>query len=363
MRTHGHLGTLAGLLVLMIGCFTKTPPVTLTGDSPEASALSNASAALEALEAEAQDRNLDPTERVQAIDTLGKWATAEVRQPLIDLLKDPVPEIRAAAAKGLGWPGNSSAIPVLSAKVLDKAEPRAGRGAAIGALIKIGDQSVRELVLEASRDPDPEIREGAMRGLVGGPLESPSDRLALATRAAEDGELSLPFRADAVRVLTSTRDPAVVATLVKILETGPRAKIVSPLPNATQQEILAGRYQQIGDVRAWAAQGLGELGQRSVFPHLAKATEDPDDFFLRYVAAGVLVNWREALALPFLLKLLGDPASEVRTVAVLGVGTVADTSNIDVVAACQELRTAYLQEVHPQVRQTLETALATLRCP
>ncbi len=53
-------------------------------------------------------------------------------------------------------------------------------------------------------------------------------------------------------------------------------------------ELLAVRYQQIGDVRAWAAHGLGELGDRSVLPKLVKATEDPDDFFLRYMAAGAL---------------------------------------------------------------------------
>jgi HEAT repeat protein len=160
------------------------------------------------------------------------------------------------------------------------------RVAAVGALVKIGDMSGRELILQASRDPDPQMREEALRGVVGGALESASDRRVLATRAAEDSDLSLPFRAEAIRVLTSTRDPAAIPTLVKILETGPRVKIESPPPTATEQQMLAGRYLQIGDVRAWAALGLGELGDRPVLPKLVTATEDPDDFFLRYVAAG-----------------------------------------------------------------------------
>jgi len=370
----------AGVLCLAWGSFAPAP---LDAAAP----LSNAGSALAGLVSTAKDRSLDPVERVQSIDVLGRWATPEVRQPLMELLKDPVAEIRAAAAKGLGWPGNSPALAALSQMAGDKTEPVTVRAATIGALIKIGDKSVRHLVLQNSSDSDAQVREEALRGVVGGPLESDADRLALATRAAEDGELSLPFRADAIRVLTATRDPAAQATLVKILETGPRAKILPLPPTATQPEILAGRYQQIGDVRAWAAQGIGEMGDRSLLPKLVKATEDPDDFFLRYVAAGALVKWRATQALPAFLKLLGDPSSEVRTVAVLGVGSVGDASNVDVVAArlkddiisvrlsaaealamiggepaCQKLRAAHAQEVHAQVRQTLEAALARLKC-
>ncbi|MGH7334647.1 MAG: HEAT repeat domain-containing protein [Candidatus Rokuibacteriota bacterium] len=353
----------------------------------DAAPLSSTSAALAGLTAQAKDGTLDPAERVQAIEVLGKWATAEVRDPLIELLKDPAPEIRAAAAKGLGWPGNIPAIGPLSQIVLDKTGQSTVREAAVGALVKIADKSVRQLVIDASREPNAQIREEALRGLVGGPMESGSDLLALATRAAEDGQLSPPFRADAIRRLTSTRDPTALATLVKILETGPRAKIVPPPPNATQSQILAVRYQQIGDVRAWAAQGLGELGDRSVLPKLVTATEDPDDFFLRYVAAGALVTWRAGPALPAFLKLLNDPVSEVRAMAVVGVGTVGDASHVDVLAArlnddnitvrvsaaealatigggagCPKLKAAYGQEVHTQVRQALEAALARLKC-
>ena len=193
-----------------------------------AAPLSNAGSAITELVSTAKDRSLDPVERVQSIDVLGKWATPEVRQPLMELLKDPVAEIRAAAAKGLGWPGNSPALVALSQMAGDKTEQVTVRAAAIGALIKIGDKSIRPLVLQNSLDPDAQIREEALRGVVGGPLESDADRLALATRASEDGELSLPFRAEAIRVLTATRDPAAQATLVKILETGPPAKICAP---------------------------------------------------------------------------------------------------------------------------------------
>jgi hypothetical protein len=81
--------------------------VLLSGSSlaPDVGAapLSNVGPVLAGLVAEAKDRNRDQDERVQNIEVLGKWATADVREPLIELLKDPAPEIRTAAAKGLGW--------------------------------------------------------------------------------------------------------------------------------------------------------------------------------------------------------------------------------------------------------------------
>jgi HEAT repeat protein len=254
------------------------------------------------------------------------------------------------------------------------------------ALVRIGDKAVRPQIVAASQEPDPEIREAALQGLIDGPLQSAADRRALATRAAEDGELSLPFRADAIKALAATRDPAAIPTLVKMLETGPRVKIAPPPPGATQQQLLGVRYLQIGDLRAWAAQGLGELGDQSVLPQLVKATEDPDDFFLRYIAAGVLVNWKAPAGLPVLLRLLGDPAPEVRTVAVVGVGRLGDATNVAAVAgrlkdsatsvrlgAVEALATiggeaararveaVLATERDPQVRQVLEAALTQLK--
>jgi HEAT repeat protein len=377
-RNRGQGALLA--VVLLLSWSSGAAPV------GAAAPLSSAGPVVAGLVAEARDRSRDPAERIRSIGVLGNWATAEVREPLIELLKDPAAEIRAAAAKGLGWGGNSPALTALKERVTDKTEQGAVRVAAVGAVVRIGDPAGRATVLEASRDADPQVREEALRGLVGGGMESPSDRVALAKRAIEDGALSAPFRSDAIRVLTASGDPAVIPILVKVLETGPRVKIAPPPPNATEQQMLAGRYQQIGDMRAWAARGLGELGARSEWRKLVAATEDPDDFFLRYVAAGALVSWRAREGLPALLKLLDDPTSEVRTVAVVGVGAVGDQSNVDALAARlsdnaigvrvaavealaaiggakarQRLQAAQATEAHPQVKQALETALARLR--
>jgi HEAT repeat protein len=369
------------VVALLSGQWLASPAVA-------AAPMSNVSGVLAGLVAEARDRNLEVGDRVRSIEVLGKWGTAEVREALVELLKDPAPEIREASARGLGWAGNTPASAVLQERVRDKAEQGEVRVAAIGALIKIGDAAGRPVILQASRDSDAKVREAALRGVVGGPMESAADRFALAARAVEDDGLSLPFRADAIRALAATKDPAAIGILVKVLETGPRAKIESPPANATQQQLLAVRYLQIGDIRAWAIQGLGELGDRAVLAKLLKATEDPDDFFLRYVAAGTLIGWREPRALPALLRLLDDPASEVRTVAVIGVGELGNQANVDVVAARltdkaitvrvsavqalatiggdaarERLQAAHNTETNPQVRQALEEALARLQRP
>lgn len=121
-------------------------------------------------------------------------------------------------------------------------------------------------------------------------------------------------------------------------------------------------------------------------PQVVKATEDSEDFFLRYIAAGVLVNWKARGELPVLVRLLNDPSGEVRTVAVLGVGQLGDAANVGVVAgrlkdeipsvrigaaealaalggetARAQVQAALATEKEEQVRRALETALTRLK--
>jgi HEAT repeat protein len=315
--------------------------------------LSNAAPILAQLAAQAKDRNLKEEERLDAVRALSQWHTAEVNPPLLDLLKDPAVQIRAGAATGLGWRGNAVALVPLKERGLDAAEDPRVRAAAVGSIVKIGDASIRPLLVETSKDPNPLVREEALRGLIDGPLQDPSDRLDLATRSAQDGALTLQFRADAIRVLGELKNPASVPVLLNILENGPRAQIVFPPATASQNEILQSRYKQIQDIRAWAARSLGELGDRSALPALLKALEDADDAFLRYVTTGALISWRAPETVPAFVKRLDDPAMEVRVVALAALSQVGDQSNVDAIAA-------RLDDKTPQVRVAAVSALASL---
>jgi HEAT repeat protein len=120
------------VVVLLSGHWLASPAVA-------AAPMSNVSGVLAGFVAEARDHNLEVGDRVRSIEVLGKWGTAEVREALVELVKDPAPEIREASARGLGWAGNTPASAVLQERVRDKAEQGEVRVAAIGALIKIGD--------------------------------------------------------------------------------------------------------------------------------------------------------------------------------------------------------------------------------
>ena len=99
---------------------------------------------------QAQDVSLSEMERIQVIGLLGSWATDDAREPLVAVLADPLPSIRAAAARGLGWKGNNGATAAVKARLETPGEPAVVRVAALEALGRIGDASAREAVLSAT---------------------------------------------------------------------------------------------------------------------------------------------------------------------------------------------------------------------
>jgi HEAT repeat protein len=361
--------------------FALSSVAPLAGAAP----LSTAKPILAQLAAQAKDPNLDERERVRAIDVLGQWGTADVRDPLVALLQDPKPPIRRAAARALGWPGHREAIPALRSRAADTQEDIDVRAASLDALIRIGDGAVRDLFLALSANTDAKIRERALEGLTLGPFASPLDRVPLLIKAVEDDALDLQFRAQAIQALASTRDPAAAPVCKRALETGMRIKMDIPGPKATQQELLSVRYQQARDLRAWAARCLGERGERSAVPDLLKAAEDPDDFFLRLNGVHALAALRAPEARPVFCRLLKDPSPDVRAAAAGGIGLLGDRTAIDCLAAGlhdsagmvrtqtslalgllggpaarQHLEAARQRERDPQVVGALEAALSQL---
>ena len=126
----------------------------VTSAEQGAAALSDAAPLLEELGKQAEDRSRSEAERLQLIKTLGDWGTAQVRAPLLAVLNDPLPSIRAAAARALGWPGNREAVAALRDRIESSDETAAVRAEALESLGRIGDDSSRPVVLAAIRDPD-----------------------------------------------------------------------------------------------------------------------------------------------------------------------------------------------------------------
>lgn len=336
---------------LLIALAALTPAAAQT-----APPLSNADPTLVELGKQVQDASLPEPERLALVKLLGEWGTAQVRGPLLALLKDPLPAIRAAAATGLGWEGNREAVPALRERIEAPGETPVVRAVALDSLGKIGDDSVREVVLAATNDPNASVREAALRAVTAGRLTTPKDRIPLLRRVAEDRGLDLLMRCEAIQELGKAKDTTAVPLLVRLLDSEPAVSMPLPRPAAPQREVMVVRFRQVRDVRAWAAMALGMLGAREALPHLLRSAEDPDDYFLRLTSVDALVGLNAPQAVPVFVRRLEDPFPDTRALALVGLARSGDRTVADAVLA-------RLGDRVPKVRAEAAMALAELGDP
>ena len=315
-----------GAMVLVLTCVAAQP-------TAEAAPLAPAWPVLEELGKTLEDQSRPTQERLEIILTFEEWAGAQARPPLVAVLKDPLPAIRAAAARALGWPGNDEAVPALRERVETPGEDAAVRAAAVHSLGRIGDRSVRALVIVATGAPDVSVREAALWSVALGSLVDPADRTLYLMRLAQDRAAEAQWRADAIRALASVKEEGVVDGLVRILESEPRRKIALPPGKPTDQQIMALRYAQARDVAGWAAGALGLLDARTSLPLLLRTAEDPNDFFLRLMSVRSLVAWKVPEAYPVLVRRLEDPFPDIRVLALTGLAWLGDPTAVDPVLA------------------------------
>jgi HEAT repeat protein len=368
----------SGAVVLLLTCASAPPAA---GAAP----LSSAGPVLEQIGKQIEDRSRPTRERLELISTFGDWATGQVRAPLVAVLKDPEPEIRAAAARALGWRGNDEAVPALRERVEAPGEVAAVRAAAVRSLGRIGDRSVRALVIAAIADPDASVREAALWGVALGSLSDPTDRTAYLIQFAGSRGFDAVARVDAIRALATVKEERVVESLSRILEDEPRLAIALPSGQLSAQQTMALRNAQIKDVAAWAAGALGQLDARSALPLLLKTAEEPGDYFLRFTSVRALVTWNVPEAFPVLVRRLEDPLPDVRVLAVTGLARLGDPKAVDPLLARladenadvrlvavmtlaklggpkvrPQLEALQDKEMAPDVRRELEAALARL---
>src|SRR5262249_23833998 len=148
---------------------------------------------------------------------------------LLAVLKDPKPEIREAAARGLGWHGDDEAVPALKDRIEAPDEVAAVKAAAVRSLGRIGDRSVRSLVIRMTQDSDASVREAAQWSLALGRLVEPTDQTSYLIQLAEHRTADGQVRVEAIRVLsTKGKDERIVASLSGILEHEPRLSLLPP---------------------------------------------------------------------------------------------------------------------------------------
>jgi HEAT repeat protein len=293
--------------------------------------LSNAGPTLRELAKQAQDTSLPEQARLELLRVLGAWGTEQVTEPLVALLKDPLPSIREFSARGLGWQGNREAVAPLSERAGAPGETPGVRAAALDSLGKIGEESARPLLLASIKDPDGRVREAALGALTNGPLARSEDRIPLLRQVAADRGVNLLMRCEAIQELAKAHDTGASPLLMRLLEQEPPIPMVMPKPGANQQELMAVRFRQVRDVRAWAAVALGMLDAREALPLLLRSAEASDDYFLRLSAVEALVGWKAPEAVPVLVRRLDDPFADTRVMALMGLGSIGDKSVGDAV--------------------------------
>jgi HEAT repeat protein len=321
-----------------------------------AAPLSSAGPVLAEMSKQLEDQNLPTEERLQIITVFGDWATAEVRPALVAVLRDARPEVREAAARALGWHGNNEAVPALRERIETPSESVAVKAAAVRSLGKIGDRSVRALVIAYARDPNTSLREASVWGVALGSLADPADRTDYLIQFAEDRTFDAQARAAAIRTLAGVKEERVVKSLSQILENEPRLAIALPAGKMTEQQLMALRYEQARDVSAYAAGALGRLDARTALPLLLKTAEEPNDFFLRVLSIQVLGAWNVPEAFPVFVRRLNDPLPDVRLLAVMALERLGDSKAVDPI-------TASLADPNAIVRAQAVKALALLGGP
>ena len=318
-----------------------------------AAPLSDAAPVLDEMGKQLEDPQRPAAERLQIIRAFAEWATAQVRPPLVSVLRDPLTEIRAAAARALGWPGNREAVPALRERVETPGEVIVVKAAAVHSLGRIGDPSVRALVVTATRNPDASIRQAALWGVALGGLVDPADRTPYLIQLAEDPALEAQLRAEAVRSLARVKEERVTTVLLRILESEPRMTIGLPPGNPTPDQTMVLRYAQARDVAAWAAAGLGVLEVRAALPLLLKTAEDTSDFFLRLMSIRSLITWNVPEAFPVFVRRLEDPLTDNRVLALMGIERLGDRKAVEPVLA-------RITDESPAVRAQAIATLAAL---
>jgi len=194
-----------------------------------------------------QEKNLE--RRVRLVELLSECETAASGEALIPLLSDPVPAVRAWAARGIGRSGH---VP--------------------GAL------KLEPLVLA---DEDATVRRMALEGLLM-LVEDKPVRLAKLAEYAVKGSDEIKIRSCVF--LKKEKDASIVKHLYPLVDAAgwrvPTAAIITigALGHEDEVEVLAKRLSDRDwRIRAACLEALGQARHITVFPHLIKGLNDPDD--------------------------------------------------------------------------------------
>ena len=244
---------------------------------------------------------------------------------VLDCLSDPDSSVRVLACNALARIGDVAAVPRLF-ELLRDTDPMLSQ-AAVGAIQSLGSPAVEALALEAARAPEPHVRRAALRIVAYFGYPAGLDLLIDAARG-EDERL----RDAAIHGLALVDEPRALQSLLDLARhKNPRA-------------------------RGAAVRALGQSsGGPAVLAVLRTGLSD-GDAWVRYYACQSLGKVRDGEAVDAILRLVGDPAGQVRVAAIEAL------SRLDTPAAMAALRTAAGAD-DPDVQRAALLGLGSRKVP
>ena len=188
------------------------------------------------------------------------------------------------------------------AEVLDDPDPKV-REMAIRALDKIRDDSAVDLLIQALTDSNAEVRRRAARAL--GKIENPGTIQALGT-ALDDEDPQV--RQMVIRALGDIEESSAVEWLIPLLRD----------PDV--------------EIRREAARALGEIEDPGAVEALGAALND-QDLEVRQEVIQALGDIEESSAVEWLIPLLRDPDVEIRREAARALGEIGDPGAVEALGA------------------------------
>lgn len=298
----------------------------------------------------------------EALATIG---TPEAVQALVTLLPKPAPGqkpsevVRAAALLALERIRDARSAPAIRA-LLVKGESATIRVAALSAITALKDKEALSAVTGQLGDPEPRVRQSALRAVrrIGDP--SAADRVRQVLR--EDRDVNV--RMSAVNALADLLGPKAIpdiaarrddlAAEVRMEAAADLAGFGKPAAGA-----LAGFLDDKSpDVRKTAIQGLGQIGGREHIPAIAAAAKEEGkvNAQVRMMSAEALGGIRHADGIPALVGLSKDPEPSVRQAAAAALGQIGGPKALE---ALQPLLKDQVASVRNAARRATEQAQRT----
>jgi HEAT repeat protein len=330
-----------------------------------------------------KDKKRSDKARIKTASLLVRSEDEKALLPLFEVIKNPGERVilRVAIASELvRSPQKAKVVAFFKERIEDLKEAPEVRAAAAEGLGQLKMPESRDVLVRTSSDKDPKVRLAARVALLGLGGEG-IDRTSILIKILQDVDQPGSARVSAAEQLGELKDERALPALIQALQ----EKSSEPAPPGNPSDFFASRTALRRNVPVAAARALGRLGDSkaihpllsiaqtphtelriTVFEALAKlraseavpaarkALSDTEQRVRRWAAVLLKeVGAREAL--PELRQALSDPDPGVRLQAAQAIEKMQDQESRE------QLKKALDKETVPEVREALDKTLSSLK--